>query len=384
MSVRPVLLKDLRRTAISQHQQNIGKNSYNRYDVLSPRDRSFSASKRPRSEDSEIEQVPKTPKLDSNLIFSQLGGQEAAMKEAKTLFTELDALNSNPDLPADPRITCMSKILSCMFKAHETLTSAVLDAVKLDTKANAKGKGVKTLPPIVLGPAGGTTTRPTVPVISEEEATRKKIRSTLKEAEKRTVIFDLNLGTSQMMNRDSISRKVTTTLGQIVKAGKHDYDVADAEDVIDDILSCSKLEFLGKTTKKFFNKRNPADNRNEKMYTVPVRLDFRDRETRFNAELSLRKICKVNCSTPYPRKLRTMLSELVKEGKKSNPDSFIRTKVNVDRLTIEAHAKVEGGWKDLGLMQEIPLNILDNNPFAPTSSQAASMEEDEDENISLS
>jgi hypothetical protein len=158
------------------------------------------------------------------------------------------------------------------------------------------------------------------------------------------VIFDLNLGSSQMMNKDSISRKVTSTLGQIVKDGKHDYNVSDAEDVIDDILSCSKLEFLGNTTKKFFNKRNLNDTRNDKMYTVPVRMDFRDRDTRFNAEISLRKICKVNCAVPYPKKLRLMLGELVKEGKKTNPNSFIRTRVNVDKLTIEAHAKTEGGW----------------------------------------
>jgi hypothetical protein len=122
---------------------------------------------------------------------------------------------------------------------------------------------------------------------------------------------------------------------------------ADAEDVIDDILSCSKLEFLGNATKKFYNKRNAADSRNDKMDTVPVRLDFKDRDTR------------------------------------SNPNFFIRTKVNVDKLTAEAHAKTEGGWLDLCLKKDIPLNILDNNPFINPSSKVAGMEE-EDKVISLS
>jgi hypothetical protein len=383
MSVRPVLLKDLRSTAIYQHQQNVGKDSYNRFEVLNPRARTFSASKRPRTEDSEDAQLPKTPKLDSNMLFSQLGEHEKALKEAKTLFSELDTMNSNTDSPPDPRLTCMSKILACMFKAQENLSSAVLDAMQLDKTAGKVGLTGAVAVPAGPGKTAGNSKKP-APVIPPEVTARKKVQVALRDAEKKTVIFYLNLGTSQMMNKDSISRKVTTTLGQIVKDGKHDFNISDAEDVIDDILSCSKLEFLGNTTKKFFNKRNTNDTRNDKMYTVPVRMDFRDRDTRFNAEISLRKICKVNCAVPYPKKFRLMLGELVRESKKTNPNSFIRTKVNFDKLTIEAHAKTEGGWVDLKLLREIPLNILDNNPLSPSGSQVADMDAEEDEEISLS
>jgi hypothetical protein len=385
MSVRPVLLKDLRRTALEIHKQQIGKDSYNRYDALSPRARTFSASKRPRSEDQECPQVPKTPKLDSNLIFSQLNGQENSLKEVKTLFAELEAHNSNSELPADPRFIIMSKILSGMFAAHEQLTSAVLDAVKLNSTSVPKGKAPTNSN---SGPSFSQVAardRPApAPEVSSDDALRKKIKTVIKDAEKKTLIFDLNLGTSQMMNKESISGKVTTTLGQIVKEGKHDYNIGDAEDVIDDILSCARLEFLGNATKKFFNKRNLNDSRNDKFYSVPVRLDFKDKDTRINAETSLRKICKLKCSIPYPRKLRTLLGELVKDGKKAHPDCFIRTKVNVDKLTVEAHAKTEGGWIDLKLSKPIPLNILDNNPLTPSSSQVSEMEDNEDEVVSLS
>jgi hypothetical protein len=95
------------------------------------------------------------------------------------------------------------------------------------------------------------------------------------------------------------------------------------------------------------------------MYTVPVRFDFKDRDTRFNAEIMLRKVCKVNCAVPYPRKMRSLLGELVRKGKALQPDCFIRTKVNVEKLQVEAHAKTASGWLDLGLKCEIPLNILD-------------------------
>jgi hypothetical protein len=163
------------------------------------------------------------------------------------------------------------------------------------------------------------------------------------------------------MNKESLSRKVTESLVSSVKSGLHDYHIGDAEVVLDDILSCSKLEFLGNSSKLFYNNRNNSDPRNNSMYTVPVRMDFKDKDSRFNAEVMLRKVCKVNCSVPYPRKLRTLLGEVVKQGKALQPDCFIRTKVNIDNLFIEAHAKTASGWLDLGIKQNIPLTVLDNN-----------------------
>jgi hypothetical protein len=50
---------------------------------------------------------------------------------------------------------------------------------------------------------------------------------------------------------------------------------------------------------------------------------------------------------------------MLTEGKKQFPNSYIRTKVNVDDLTIEAHAKVGDNWVDLGLKTNIPHNICD-------------------------
>jgi hypothetical protein len=181
------------------------------------------------------------------------------------------------------------------------------------------------------------------------------------------------------MNKETLSRKVTLALSAAASSGEHDYDVKDAEEVIDDILSCSKLEFLGTTSKKFYNKKNPTDPRNEKMCTVPVRFEFRDRETRFQAEANLRKICKVSCAVPYPKKLRDILDGLVREGKKLYPKNFIRTKVNVDSLTIEVHAKTSDGWVDLNLKTPIPLSIGDSvgnstaAPSNPSSSDASNL-----------
>ena len=76
MSVRPILLKDIRRTAFNNHQQHTGKGNYNRFAPLE-RNRTFSSGKRQLSASDGAESVSvKSPKLDSNLIFEQLKDQE--------------------------------------------------------------------------------------------------------------------------------------------------------------------------------------------------------------------------------------------------------------------------------------------------------------------
>jgi hypothetical protein len=204
---------------------------------------------------------------------------------------------------------------------------------------------------------------------------QRKVKQAIREAEKKTLLFNLDMGKVPAMNKDTLSRKVTLALGEKASSGEHDYDIKDAEEAIDDILSCSKLEFLGTTSKKFYNKKNPADVRNDTFCTMPVRFEFQDKATRVQAEKTLRKVCKVSCAVPYPKRLRTLLDTLIVEGKKKCPNVFIRTQVNVDNLTIEAHAKTAEGWLDLGLKQDIPLNICDINSTEVSLTSGSPQEE---------
>jgi hypothetical protein len=219
-------------------------------------------------------------------------------------------------------------------------------------------------------------------VAAAEAAATKKVKTAIRDAEKKSLIFNLDLGKVPTMNKETLSRKVTMALNSKVQAGEHDYDIKDAEEVLDDILSCSKLEFLGGSTKAFFNKRNVNALRNNTFCTIPVRMDFKDRETRINAETKLRKICKVSCAVPYPKKLRDILDNLVTQGKKLAPGNFIRTRVNVDTLSIDVHAKTKEGWKDLYLKTCIPTDICDAVSMNNTVNQAASSSVDENMQVS--
>ncbi len=95
------------------------------------------------------------------------------------------------------------------------------------------------------------------------------------------------------------------------------------------------------------------------MCTVPVKLTFRDKATRFQAELTLKKACKVKCSTPYPKQLRSIMDDLVKVCKPANSGCFIQTKVDMDKLIVTARARSDNGWRNLENTAKIPLDILD-------------------------
>jgi hypothetical protein len=63
------------------------------------------------------------------------------------------------------------------------------------------------------------------------------------------------------------------------------------------------------------------------------------------------------------------MDKMITEGKKLKPNCFIRTKVDIDNLTVEAHAKTGEGWFDLGFKTSIPLNILDSVSTVPQATQ---------------
>jgi hypothetical protein len=101
----------------------------------------------------------------------------------------------------------------------------------------------------------------------------------------------------------------------------------------------------------------PNDPLNGKFCTVPIKLTFKSKEERVRAEQSLRKYCKVKYSTPYPKKLRTLIGNVVKEGKQKKPEHYIRVKVDSNKMTVSAQASIKnpnGRWGSGHLSQHPP------------------------------
>ena len=199
------------------------------------------------------------------------------------------------------------------------------------------------------------------PPPSDEDKAKKRIRQAIKKAEKATLLHGLDMGDVPTMNKETLSRKVTIDLHKKGKMGASaaGYTSAEVENMTDDMLTCASLDFMGTSTQKYDNRYKKDDPNIGKFCTMPVKMIFKGKQERIMAEQHLRKLCKVKCSTPYPKGLRAMIGAMIVEAKAKKTDCFILAKVNLESLTVSTHASENNKWVDVGITKDIPLNLLD-------------------------
>jgi hypothetical protein len=259
---------------------------------------------------------------------------------------------------------------------QEKLLSVVVDS--------ANSGGQKKPATFASAAANGSTARLSRPSMSKpppsaEVLREKKLRQAITKAEKSTVIFNADLGSVPVMNRDTLARKVTLLLHDKAKSeGEYRGNMKAAEEAVDDFLSCASLDFLGKGTKPFFNKKDLSDERNNKFCTVPIKLTWKSKSERIRGEQSIRKVCNGKCSVPYPKKIRLLIDEVLKAGQSSKPGCFIRVRVSHESLSVVAHAREGDAWTDLNIAKVIPLDILEPSELADLASEDASEDAMED------
>jgi hypothetical protein len=372
-----------------QHRERVGKGNFNRWNSLSDDSRrpSFSGKRQLEVSSSPPPDAPsKAPRLDSNTLFEQMKAHEGKLQEAKGILEEAikakaDADLDNNNLLDDGTNSCISKmllVLTALVAHSEGLTSSLIDMHSSgfqpnkqvhpnNTRKNLHANGSYDDPPPFQRGRSNTVSRKKE--LSPEEITIKKIRQEITKAEKSTTIFDVDLGQVPIINKETLSGKFTKTIHSAASSSdevkKGNYSAEDAGEILDDVLTCANMEILGNGgSKKYYNRLKPSDPLNGKFCTVPIKLTFKTKEERVKAEQSLRKFSKVKCSVPYPKKLRTIIGNMVKEGKKQKPDTYIKVKVDTEKMKVTAHASVKGDngrwvWEDLKLSQDIPLDILE-------------------------
>jgi hypothetical protein len=363
--MKALTMSDLRKkgdvplTPKDRHSMNIGTGNYNRFAPLQPPaiGRSRINSKRKYDDDSQPLE-PKTPRLDANMVFSQLKASDEAVSEIRKTLNDAIAIGescySATDGGMGEAFFKLAKTVDLLIGNQEKVLSTVVDAMGVLDKSSAaaapsRGKNLH---------SASQATRPAEP--SPTELKVKKLRQAISKAERAVTLFDLDLGSVPVLNRETLSKKVTLVLHNRAQSeGIYKDNSTAAEEAIDDILSCATIDILGKGSKVFYNKKDTSDPRNGKMCTVPIKLSFKDKNTRFQAELALKRACKVKCATPYPKELRSLMDELVQSCKPANPGCFILPKVDSEKLVITAKARNDKGWTDLDRSVTIPTDLLD-------------------------
>ena len=164
----------------------------------------------------------------------------------------------------------------------------------------------------------------------------RKFREAVKEAEKATLIFNLDLGSVPILNQDTMSKRSTMALSAMaaaVEGRQASAPSGDAMAALEDVISVTKsVSFFGATTKTY---RNTKDPKSGAFCTVPVKYGYKDKDTRIRAETILRKRCNVNCSTPYPTILRDCIRKTIEAGKLARPDDFVRVHVDANNFGLK-------------------------------------------------
>ena len=169
----------------------------------------------------------------------------------------------------------------------------------------------------------------------EVDPTVAKFKEAVKNAEKCSLLLNLDLGRVPIMNHNTISSKATGALTSMAAANEGKTGVVPSEEAvtaIDDVLSVVKsMQFFGKSTKTYKNTKDPKSG---SYCTIPVKYEFKDKDTRIRAETTLRKHCKVHCSTPYPTILRETIRQVIAHVKKDYPDNQVRVNVDLKNLAL--------------------------------------------------
>jgi hypothetical protein len=182
-------------------------------------------------------------------------------------------------------------------------------------------------------------TAPRIVVKPPETAEQKKLRNfreSIRNAERSTLVFNLDMGKVPVMNKATMSKRATLALSSMAaKVEKSNSTIPSEESIeaIEDVLSMvNNMELYGTETRSY---KYPNDPLTGAFYTVPVKYEFKDANIRSKAQKVLRKTCGAHCGIPYPPVVRECIRQLVARVKNRHPDNFVRVTVDTDNMVFK-------------------------------------------------
>jgi len=339
----------------------------NRFSVLAKQATAASAKGRDRllslkrqglvGDEEEEEEVEEGREVnDGSEVFVTLEKTEVEIKEAKGLLDEIEKEMEkvSEDGPIKTILGKMAQWMKRTTTIQENTASVILDEVAKG-RSKTGGGGVSKQ---VRGNGGGGApqegNRKGRDEEGEADTRKKKFIQAVKEAEKSTLVFNLDMGNVPVMNTATMSRYFSLALkakAAEVDGGVNGEPKGETVTQLDDTLSMVRsMDYFGKTTKKAKDKE---------YFTIPVKLAFKDKDTKIAAEQNLRKLCKVSCTTPYHATLRDFIRTVVDECKGKYRDTFIQAKVDAENMRLRISYLEKGEWHNDVELVDLPDSVYD-------------------------
>jgi hypothetical protein len=176
----------------------------------------------------------------------------------------------------------------------------------------------------------------------------------VREAEKSTLIFNLDLGKVPILNANTISKRATLALATMaakVENSNSTLPTQDSVSAIDDILSVTKgMTFYGSVTKTY---KNPKDKASGSFCTIPIRYE-----------------CNLNCNTPYHPALRECIRQTSEFFRGVYNTSYVRVNVDSPKMVLRVFYKPDkdSKWLPHDKLIPIPKEALDLSTRKPPAS----------------
>ena len=265
---------------------------------------------------------PERPSLDIAAIEGLLHEASPKVGAVKKLLEEDTEAGKKTKLPAS------TKSIGELCVLLYTLLEAVCE------------KGVK---PLSSAPTPILKERPQKQPESEDVKYRKDLKKTLEVAEKSAVIFNLNLGTVPIMNKDTLNNNFSQAVLNATNktAAAKETDAEESRAVVDDMLSCVKeLTFLGQSTKPYVNDNDPTDPMlNQKIHTIPVKVDFETKAERINFERIFKEKTGLKVAQSIPKKIKQVYKDFNNQTPKQNPGKWVIIRIDPSKLCLRALVK---------------------------------------------
>lgn len=376
MANKPLSVAAYLQEGLPQEKINSGIPLKNRFKVFEKdRDRSLSSvrgcsplKKRKLSEGGgEEEDEVGVVSQDRNKAFLSMADEAATFKKMRDIASKLEAeLGSAADSEVPPKLKeILGGIVEWMRLAsgvQETTASVVVDSMN---KVLSPGRKARKDDWIAKDCQGGMENRKKLEDDSAQAERKKKFVLEVKEAERSMLIFRTDMGKVPVMNCETMRKRFTMDLTAKAAQVENKVDgkpsVATVQQLDDTLSMVTRMEYFGKVTKRSVRFDEDRRKVEEDFFTVPVKISFKDKNTREAAESRLRGLCGTRSTIPYHRTLRAAINNIVKESKEKYPRSFIQVKVEADKFRVTVNRREEGVWYDGVEVVPLPDSVLDTS-----------------------
>jgi hypothetical protein len=170
------------------------------------------------------------------------------------------------------------------------------------------------------------------------------------------------MGNTPIMNKVTISELASlalTKMATIVEGKGKSIPSPEIIESLDDVTSMvTNMELYGSKTQTYKGKDSTG------FCTVPVKYQFKDREQKTYAEKTLRDLCKVKCSTPYPAIVRECIKQVVEHVRASHPSDYVRVNVVPKEFSLKVSRRPPGKdcpWVEYPDLLRLPDQAIDVN-----------------------